>query len=331
MTQPSLILIAIGDPNGIGPEIAVEAARLMHLADNRLVLVGDRHVIAHYKGAMTLRCVDVTELPPASFGVLDVLDVEGIGGGDFEPGNCCAASGGATVAYLEAAMNAARSSKVHAIVGCPHNETAVHAAGIPFSGYPSLIARLAHLPEDRVFLMLVGGGLRIVHATLHESVSAALARIDCELVVAAGLAAQSAMHQLGIARPRIGLFGINPHAGEHGLFGNDDERITEPAAARLRALGVDLTGPRGADLLLSQGECDAYVAMFHDQGHIPVKLLSGRRISALSVGAPILFSSVGHGSAADIAGRGLADPSPLLATLKLVAGLGTEELQASTA
>ncbi len=318
MTDAPLILIPIGDPNGIGPEIAVKAARLRQTGEARLVLVGDEHVVAHYRGEAAVRKVDATELPPPARNTIDLLSVDGMVSADFRPGTCLAASGRATVAYIEAAMAAAKRASARAIVACPHNETAVNAAGISFSGYPSLVARLARLPEDRVFLMLVGGGLRILHATLHESVSNALARIDRDLVMAAGLAAQGALSQLGIAHPRIGLFGINPHAGEHGLFGDDDERITIPAAAQLRSRGVAAIGPLGADLLLSQGECDAYIAMFHDQGHIPIKLLAGRRSSAFSVGANILFASVGHGSAPNIAGTGVADAEPLLATLDLI-------------
>ena len=144
---------------------------------------------------------------------------------------------------------------------------AVNAAGIAFTGYPALIAELAGT-ESGTFLMLVGGGLRIVHATLHERLADALARLDAPLLVRAGRATHEALRTMGIERPRIGLFGINPHAGEGGLFGDDDDRVTAPAAVTLRSEGIDIAGPQGADVLLAARDCDGYVAAFHDQGHI---------------------------------------------------------------
>ncbi|MCP3730567.1 4-hydroxythreonine-4-phosphate dehydrogenase PdxA [Sphingomonas sp. MG17] len=319
MSEPAAILLAIGDPNGIGPEIAVKAALSGEAGLPRLLLVGDDHVIGHYCGDAPRRMVDAANPPPPEPGLIDIVPAGGISEEDFAPGQCNAASGRATVAYVEAAFAAARSGPANAIVACPHNETAVNAAGIAFTGYPSLIARIAGKTEDDVFLMLVGGGLRIVHATLHERLSTALARIDSNLVIAAGVAAHAAARSLGIEQPRIGIFGINPHAGENGLFGNDDDLVTVPAANALHAMGIDVAGPAGADLLLSEGKCDVYLAMFHDQGHIPIKLLAGRRSAAFSIGGDALFASVGHGSAPDIAGQGRADAKPLISTLKLIA------------
>ena len=168
--------------------------------------------------------------------------------------------------------------------------------------------------------MLVGGGLRIVHVTLHERIHTALARITPELVERAARTADAALRQLNISKPRIGLFGINPHAGENGLFGDDDDKITVPAAKRLQAAGLNVEGPVGADLMLGRPHFDAFVAMYHDQGHIPVKLIAGRNSAAMSIGADLMFSSVGHGSAFDIAGKGIADPGPVLRCIRLVAG-----------
>lgn len=199
----------------------------------------------------------------------------------------------------------------------------MNAAGIPFSGYPSLIARLTGTPEDKVFMMLVGGGLRILHATLHERIHHALARLTPELIEDAGLACAASLKQLGVVNPRIGVFGINPHAGENGQFGDDDDQITLPAVRRLRKAGILAEGPVGADILLGRKDIDGFVAIYHDQGHIPVKLLAGRNASALSVGAGVLFSSVGHGSAFDIAGRNRADPAALLRTLRLIGNVPT--------
>ena len=324
MTQATLpIAVTIGDPHGIGPEIAVKAAVAFMQGGPRVILVGDRFIIEHYRQRLfpDIALREAGDAAPDA-GCIEFLPVEALRPDQFKPGLIDAAAGAAMVAYASAALDFARAGKAHAVVGCPHNETAVNRAGIPFSGYPGLVARLTDMPEDRVFMMLVGGGLRILHVTLHERLADGLARITTELVEASVHACVAALATLGVTSPRIGLFGINPHAGEGGLFGDDDERINVPAAARLRAAGVDVVGPVGADVMLGERNCDAYIAMFHDQGHIAVKLVAGRHASALSIGAGVLFSSVGHGSAFDIAGQGIADPEAVIRTVRLLAGQG---------
>jgi 4-hydroxy-L-threonine phosphate dehydrogenase PdxA len=317
------IALSIGDPNGIGPEIAVKAAASLRGNDSiRVVLVGDEHVIRHYGES----CAPDAKFQHYSNGArsndaIFLHAVESLPAAQFRPGRIDAAAGRATVAYVEAAIGLLRKKAADAIVGCPHNETAVNAAGIAFSGYPGLIARLTGTPEEKVFMMLVGGGLRILHATLHERIHHALARLTPDLIEEAGIACAATLKRLGIADPRIGIFGINPHAGENGLFGDDDDYITAPAVGRLRRAGVRAEGPVGADIILARKDIDGFVAIYHDQGHIPVKLLAGRNASALSVGAGVLFSSVGHGSAFDIAGQNKADPSAVLRTLRLLGNM----------
>jgi 4-hydroxythreonine-4-phosphate dehydrogenase/1,2-dihydroxy-3,5-cyclohexadiene-1,4-dicarboxylate dehydrogenase len=171
--------------------------------------------------------------------------------------------------------------------------------------------------------MLVGGGLRIVHVTLHESVEFALGRIRTELVIAATQAGVLACQRLGVTAPRVALFGINPHASEGALFGEHDVNCTVPAALALSQTGLCVTGPMGADVLLSNHASqphDLYVAMFHDQGHIPIKLLAPQGASAFSIGADVLLASTGHGSAMDIAGTGQAKPDALLRSLRMLMG-----------
>lgn len=321
-----VVAVPIGDPNGIGPEIAVKAAATLAAegAAVQIVLVGDPRVVGHYVDLVApgfaVRAVDRV-VPPVA-GMLDLLPVDALPVDGFAPGRVDAAAGAATLAYVAAAVGLVRRGDAAAIVAGPHNETAVNVSGRAFAGYPGLLAELTGTTQDRVFLMLVGGGLRIVHATLHERLCDALARLTPDLVEAAARAGVAALVALGIAQPRLGIFGINPHAGEGGLFGRDDDDVTVPAVQRLRAGGFKVDGPTGADVLLAARQMDAYVAMYHDQGHIPVKLVAGRHSAAISIGAGVLFSSVGHGSAFDIAGRGVADATPLLRTLRLVAGAG---------
>lgn len=307
------IALPVGDPNGIGPEIALKTvAAYDGREDVHLTLFGPRAVLQRTAAQLGLSAL----LEASAFVATDALAE-----GAFAPGQICAEAGAAMVAAASAAITAARRGAFDAVVAAPHHETAVHLAGIPFTGYPSLVARVCGQPEDSVFLLLVGGGLHIVHVTLHESVPHALARLSPALVEQATLAGVRAMQRLGVAAPRIGLFGINPHAGEDGLFGDEDDRITRPAAERLRAAGLQVDGPSGADALLADRRHDLYVAMLHDQGHIPVKLLSPKRASALSIGADVILSSVGHGCAMDIAGQGIADARAMIETVARLAAV----------
>lgn len=314
MTQTVVrIALPVGDPNGIGPEIALKTvAAYAGRNDVQITLFGPQAVLQ--RAAVQL---GLTALLDASA----VVPTEAGNNSAFVQGQVCAEAGAAMIAAASVAITATRRGEFDAVVAAPHHETAVHLAGIAFSGYPSLVARVCGQPEDSVFLLLVGGGLHIVHATLHESVQHALDRLSPELVEQATQAGVRAMQRLGVAAPRIGLFGINPHAGENGLFGDADERITRPAAKRLLAAGLQVDGPIGADALLAERRHDLYVAMLHDQGHIPVKLLSPKQASALSIGADVILSSVGHGCAMDIAGQGIADAKAMINTVARLAAV----------
>lgn len=310
---PRRIALALGDPNGIGPEIALKAAAALRDEPRiALTLFGPEAVLARTARTLGLEPLLAT-LARRPCGALPESDAV--------PGRITAAAGASAVEAASAAVRAVQAGEFDAVVAGPHHETAIAQAGIAFSGYPSLLARVCGLPPERVFLLLVGGGLRIVHATLHEPVATALSRLTPELVVAAAEAGLHACAALGVARPCVALFGINPHASEGTLFGPEDAAVTVPAAARLRAAGHDVHGPQGADALLADRRHDLYVAMFHDQGHIPVKLLAPQAASAISVGAGVLLGSTGHGSAMDIAGRGVARADALLRSLRLLGGL----------
>jgi 4-hydroxy-L-threonine phosphate dehydrogenase PdxA len=303
------IAITLGDPNGIGPEVAIKAAQHFALDPKiKPLLVGDGFVIEDTANRLSL---DAT--PP-------FIDAEALDPAGYAPGTLDPRAGKATVGYVEAAVQLVREGKADAIIGCPHSETAVNRAGIKFNGYPGLVADLTDTPRDRAFMMLSAKGLKIVHATLHESVRGALARLSPELVIAAAEAIVDMAKRLGQPAPSIGVFGINPHAGEDGLFGDDDERITKPAVAELKRRGIAIDGPVGADLLLSQRKHDVYLAMFHDQGHIPIKLIQPLRASAMTIGVPVLFASVAHGCAFDIAGKGIADTTGVIETVDLLSG-----------
>lgn len=316
------IILTVGDPGGIGPEIAIKAAIALYKDPTlRPVVVADRHMAEPLAKASGFSLVDDAECWGTQQKSIDFCEVHSAGPKDYEAGRPNAAAGRATIAYVEKAIELIRDGVGRAIVACPHSETSVNMSGRTFSGYPSLLAELQGTGPDSVFLMLVGGGLRIVHVTLHERLQTALERLTPALVERAARSGHEALLQLGLKSPRIGVFGINPHAGEDGLFGDDDDRVVVPAIDRLKKDGFDIHGPVGADILLGQGGFDAFVAIYHDQGHIPVKLLAEKSASAMSIGAGFLFSSVGHGAAFDIAGQGQASCEATLAAIRLVGGV----------
>jgi 4-hydroxythreonine-4-phosphate dehydrogenase/1,2-dihydroxy-3,5-cyclohexadiene-1,4-dicarboxylate dehydrogenase len=313
--HPARLALALGDPNGIGPEIALKALAALPPSDHdRLVVYGPGAVLA--RTADTLGC-------QALLSGLRHVEAGTLPSEAAVPGRIDPAAGASAIASATAALEACRAGAFDAVIACPHHETAIHRAGIAFSGYPSLVARVCGLPESEVFLLLVGGGLQIAHVTLHESVRTAIDRITPGLIERCARAGVRAMGVLGVDKPSIGVFGINPHASEEGLFGSEDQSLVVPAVAALRAEGLLVDGPSGADMLLAQRRHDLYIAMLHDQGHIPVKLLAPNAASALSVGADALLSSVGHGSAMDIAGRGVADATALLRTIAMLSATPT--------
>lgn len=305
------IAVTVGDPNGIGPEIAVRAAIALFAESGvRSLLVAENFIIDQTKEQLGigLQACDA----------FDVHNAAALAPADWQPGVVSAAAGAATVDYVRQAIELVRSGRVRAIAAAPHSETAVNAAGIAFSGYSGLVADFTETPRDRAFLMLEAKGLRVVHATLHESVAHAVNRLTPALVQSAAQAARDVLLQLGIVQPKLCVLGINPHAGENGLFGHEDEQVTKPAVLAMQKLGWHVDGPVGADLALSEGLHDAYVAMLHDQGHIAVKMLSPKGATALVAGVPLLFASVGHGAAFNLAGKASADASAMTATLQLL-------------
>jgi 1,2-dihydroxy-3,5-cyclohexadiene-1,4-dicarboxylate dehydrogenase len=314
--RDSRVALTAGDPNGVGPEIALKAlAALPPEQRNKITLFGPVKVLQ--KTATSLHLQDV----------LSSITLVSAGEMSTElhaPGKVDPAAGRSAIESATAAIQACRRAEFDGVVAGPHHETAIAQAGIAFSGYPSLVASVCGLTSDSVFLMLVGGGLRIVHVTLHESVEIALGRMRTELVIAATQAGVLACQRLGVSAPRVALFGINPHASEGTLFGPHDAHCTVPAAHALNQSGLSVSGPMGADVLLANHATDPhdlYVAMFHDQGHIPIKLLAPQGASAFSIGADVLLSSTGHGSAMDIAGTGQAKPDALLRSLRMLLGL----------
>jgi 4-hydroxythreonine-4-phosphate dehydrogenase len=300
------IAIATGDPAGIGPEVSLKAALDAEvLALCHPVLIGDRAALEVHARACGLSLRDIS-----------VVERRQLAPGELRLGEVRAAHGRAALDSAAIAIGGALDGTYDAVVAAPHTVAAIHAAGVQFDGYPSFVARTAGLaPEDGLLMLCFAWQrreMRIAHVTLHASVAAALKLITGERIVKALVSVGQVLERIGIDRPRIAVGGLNPHAGEGGLFGDEEARIVTPAIEAARRAGLVVDGPIGADTLLQREGYDAYVVMLHDQGHIPAKLLAPNGSAALTIGTPVLFSSVGHGSGLDIAGQGRADPRAMV-------------------
>jgi 4-hydroxy-L-threonine phosphate dehydrogenase PdxA len=320
MSEKPKIAIATGDPGGIGPEISIKAALDPTVcASCNPIVVSDQAMLAQHASACgikaELRVVEHIADADWSGPWLNVLECPQPGAAEVAFGTSSADGGRAAIGFAHAAIKAAVGGAVDGVVAAPQNETSIALTGIKFDGHPSFVARETGTDENDVYLMLCFDHTRIVHCTLHQSVKTAIAMITRERVLGVLTAAQRTLEQLGIADPKIAVSGLNPHAGEGGLFGREEIEIITPAITTAVAQGIAAAGPFGADILFHKSGFDAYVVMLHDQGHIAAKLLAPSSTAALTIGSPILFSSVAHGSAHDIAGKGIANPAAMVGAL----------------
>jgi 4-hydroxythreonine-4-phosphate dehydrogenase len=311
---PDTIGITLGDPSGIGPEIVAAALRgAAPDLRSRLRVYCDRPVLERaFAGAAI----------PAEVGIVcrGALQPE-----DAPPGTPTAAGGVAQVAYLEAAVADARRGDLGALVTAPISKDQARAAGFAFPGHTEFLAQ--RLGASRVAMMFVGPKLRVVLATVHLPLAAVPGALTTGGIAGAGaLAAEVLARDLGVARPRIGVVGLNPHAGEGGLFGREELDVIAPAIARLRRELPDATvgGPLVPDAAFraaAAGAWDLLVAMYHDQALIPVKLVDFEHAVNVTAGLPIVRTSPDHGVAYDIAGTGRARADSFAAALDLAAGM----------
>jgi 4-hydroxy-L-threonine phosphate dehydrogenase PdxA len=321
-----IIAIATGDPAGIGPEVALKAALDARVRQAcRPLLVGDRGAIELHAGLCVLapRLLAAQDIESVRFddGAVSLLERAHFMPGELKLGQIEAAHGRAALDSAGAAVRAALTGAVHAVVGAPHTEKAVALAGIAFDGYPSFVARETGIDPDDAVLMLCWDRMRIAHVTLHVGLQQAIRQITREKVRRTIATTHAALQKLGIPAPRIGVSGLNPHAGEDGLFGREEIEIIGPGIEDAKRDGVAAAGPFGADTMLGREDFDGFVVMIHDQGHVAAKLLAPNRTAALTIGTPVLFSSVGHGSALDIAGANKAKPDAMVEAILRLAGV----------
>jgi 4-hydroxythreonine-4-phosphate dehydrogenase len=288
------VAITVGDPAGIGPEIAQKAA-----GDSRVLEV----------------CEPVLYGPPG-------VRLESDLAPEFEPGVLSATAGRAAYDAICEAVRDAQAGKVDAIATAPVNKLAFSHAGLQWKGHTDLLAHLTGSP--RVAMMFWSEPLKVVLATIHVPLAEVPRLVTTELLAETFDLTGRELPRFGIQSPRLALAGLNPHAGENGLLGSEEERVLRPAVEAARARGLNVQGPFPGDTIFvraSRGEFDAVIACYHDQGLIPVKLLAFGQAVNVTLGLPIIRTSVDHGTAFDIAGKGVADPSSMITATLLAARL----------
>ncbi len=318
-----LLAITMGDVNGIGPEILAKAlANPIVTQCCRPLIIGDA---AHLEAARGFAPAlpEVWAAPavaePAPAHVIPVWDA-GVPAPPAKPGTLDAAAGRAAVAWVEAAVDLAMKGTAAGMVTCPLNKEGIHRAGYTCAGHTDLIAQLTGTLEYR--MSLFAGAMRVVHISSHCSLREAIELVTAERVVESVRIAARALRGLGVALPRIAVAGLNPHAGESGAFGDEEVTSIGPAVEACRAEGIDCSGPYPPDTVFRQlrdGAFDLVVALYHDQGHIPVKLIAMDEGVNVTLGIPIIRTSVDHGTAYDIAGAGVAREHSLVAAITLAA------------
>jgi 4-hydroxythreonine-4-phosphate dehydrogenase len=325
-----IVAITMGDAAGIGPEIIAKALADQELRSKaRMLVVGDlgRMELAMKVVASPLTVNKVSSPAEASFtdGTIDVLDVPCISA-DLPWGELSAEAGHGAYLFIEKAVALAMDHQVDAICTGPLNKAALHMAGHKFPGHTELLAALTGTEE--VSMMLTAPKMRVIHVTTHIGLIDAIAKINGDLVYRTIKRGYDLLVTSGIENPRIAVCAINPHAGENGLFGYGEEaEKIQPGIEKARADGIDAFGPLPADTLFflaGRGDFDLVVAQYHDQGHGPVKVLGLENGVNITVGLPVVRTSVDHGTAFDIAGKSIADHESLLEALRQAVDLAPD-------
>jgi 4-hydroxythreonine-4-phosphate dehydrogenase len=326
-SERPIIGITMGDGAGVGPEIVVKAlVRPESRALGRCVVIGDLTRLARAADICGLKVEFNVVASPAEgrfeAGVIDVLDLRALPE-DLPFGKLSAVAGEGAYRYIEEAARLAMADEIQAICTAPLNKEALHAAGHVFPGHTELLAALTGVEE--VSMMLSSAKVRVIHVTTHMGLLDAVERIEPGLVYRTIRRGHDTLVTAGIAHPSIAVCGINPHAGENGLFGRGEEGTKiEPGIAKANAEGIDAQGPLPADTVFfraGRGDFDLVVAMYHDQGHGPVKILGLEAGVNITVGLPVIRTSVDHGTAFDIAGTGRADEGSMIEALRQAAEL----------
>jgi 4-hydroxythreonine-4-phosphate dehydrogenase len=327
-----ILAITMGDPAGIGPEIIVKALQSPKVwRVCRPLIIGSRPILEHtiqsLKTSLMITSVDghdeSTVTQPFRRGRLPLFDPFSQPVRSVRPGRVSIKAGEMAVTCIESAVRLAQTGCVAGIVTAPINKEAMHLAGHLYPGHTEMLADLTKAKESGMLIM--GGPLKIVFTTTHLPLRDVAKALTVAKILKAIRLAHFGLKQLfGIKKPRIAVAGFNPHAGENGMFGDEESRLILPAIKRAKTQGITCSGPHPADTMFAKaltGAFDAIVALYHDQGLIPLKTVAFGHCVNITVGLPILRTSVDHGTAYDIAGKGIADPTSLVDAVEMAAQL----------
>ena len=330
--------ITMGDPAGIGPEIIVKA--LSQKSIYRIcqpVVIGDasvfQEIIRILKSQLSVNCIRQVEEANSHYGTIDLLDLHNVDVEQLEFGKVSAMAGNAAFQAVQKAIDMALMGKLDATVTAPINKESLNLAGHHFSGHTEIYAHFTG--SKKYAMLLVEGNFRVIHVSTHVPLREACDLVKADRVFETIELLHNACRQLGVENPRIGVAGLNPHASDGGLFGDEEEKEITPAILKARQLGINAEGPIPPDTLFPKaagGFFDGCVAMYHDQGHIPFKMLgfewdsekeqmkSVRGVN-ITLGLPIIRTSVDHGTAFEIAGKGVASPDAMVLAIQYAAQL----------
>lgn len=324
MNKP-VIAVPLGDPAGIGPEIAVRAFASEETARYaRPVLIGDRRIVEMALGVtkspMKIKTISVPSEGVWENGTLNLINIENVDLASFRFGKVCGMCGRAAYEYIERSVALAMAAQVDAVATTPINKESLRAGGVDFIGHTEIFAFLTG--TEHPLTMFEVRGLRVFFLTRHLSLKEACALVTKDRIKETAKRCFEALEKLGVTEGTMAIAGLNPHSGEHGLFGNEEVNEVEPAVRELAAEGYRVEGPVGADSvfhLALQGRYNSVLSLYHDQGHIATKTLDFERTIAVTAGMPILRTSVDHGTAFDIAGTGIASPVSMIEAITLAA------------
>jgi len=330
ITKPILGL-TLGDAAGVGPEVVVGALASEDVFQIcRPLVLGDvgaiEQAIHLINPNLKINVLKPGQEPAGRFGTIDILPLSRLKSEDLAPGQPSLESGRASAHYIEKAAELALSGQIQAMVTAPISKISLNKAGYHYQGHTEMLAHLAG--DVRVVMMLAGSSLRVVLVTTHHALKDVPGLLTVDRIVNTARITDEALKRFfGLTKPRLAAAALNPHASEDGLFGHEEKDTIEPAVAKARSQGLDLQGPFPADSLFYravQGEFDAVVCMYHDQALIPLKLLHFKDGVNVTLGLPFIRTSADHGTAYDIAGQGQADPSSMLAALRLAAHMALQ-------
>lgn len=322
----SLLAITMGDVNGVGPEIiakSLASGLLQQIC--RPVVIGSANAYRQARACardapqpIVIDSIDDLGTANEEIAFLDTA----AGDPDYRPGTLDAEAGRCAMIWIERAVELALAGTIDGLVTCPINKEGIHRAGFAFRGHTDFIANLTGTDDYR--MCLFAGPMRVVHISDHVSLRSALDLVTTENIETSIRIGNAALERLRVKQRRIAVAALNPHAGEAGAFGEEETTIISPAIARCRSEGIECSGPYAADTLfgrMNAGDFEMVIALYHDQGHIPLKLMSMDEGVNVTLGLPIVRTSVGHGTAYDIAGQGIAREHSLVNAARLAAQL----------